>query len=73
MTTPPPPQPPRPPRVAELRRREGMTAAQLYRAVGISKQSLWAIERGRHGMSLATAQRIAAVLGVTLDELTGAE
>lgn len=46
-------------RVRELRQRgEGMTQQQLAEAVGVSRQTIIAIERGRYSPSLEVAMKI---------------
>jgi putative transcriptional regulator len=56
--------------VRELRAANGdMTQAELARRVGVTRQTLIAIEQGRYSPSLETAFRIAAALGVKLDEV----
>ena len=46
-----------------------MTQAQLAKAVGVTRQTVIAIEQGRYSPSLETAFRIARTLGVSLDEV----
>lgn len=51
-------------RVRELRRAgEGMTQQQLAEAVGVSRQTIIAIEGGRYSPSLEVALKIARVFG----------
>ncbi len=45
-----------------------MTQADLADQVGVTRQTIIAIEQGRYSPSLETAFRIARVLGVPLDE-----
>jgi putative molybdopterin biosynthesis protein len=51
----------------------GLSQDQLAEAVGVSRQAVAAMERGRHDPSLAVALRLAAVLGSTVEELFGGE
>ncbi|GAA2229187.1 helix-turn-helix transcriptional regulator [Herbiconiux moechotypicola] len=44
-----------------------MTQAQLADALGVTRQTVIAIEQGRYSPSLEMAFQIAAVFGVTLD------
>ena len=56
--------------IRELRFRQGeMTQAELGRRIGMTRQSVIAIERGRYSPSLETAFRIANALGVPLDDV----
>lgn len=66
--------PPKPTRVAnrirELRAdADDMTQAHLARCVGVTRQTIIAIEQGRYSPTLETAFRIAHVLGRPLDEV----
>ncbi len=59
--------------VNEIRRlrfeADEMTQAQLASAVGVTRQTINAIERGKYAPSLDTAFLIAEALGVRLDEV----
>ncbi len=46
-----------------------MTQADLAERVGVTRQTIIAIEQGRYSPSLETAFRIAAVFGVPVDEV----
>ena len=46
-----------------------MTQAELAGRVGVSRQTVVAIEQGRYSPSLEVAFRIAAVFGVPLEEV----
>jgi len=46
-----------------------MTQADLARAVGVTRQTIIAIEQGKYSPSLEVAFRIARVFGVPLDEV----
>ena len=46
-----------------------MTQAGLADRVGVTRQTIIAIEQGRYSPSLETAFRIAAVFGVPVDEV----
>lgn len=66
--------PPKPTRVAnrirELRAdADDMTQAHLARRVGVTRQTIIAIEQGRYSPTLETAFRIAHALGRPLDEV----
>ncbi len=46
-----------------------MTQAELARRVGVSRQTVIAIEQGHNAPSLVTALRIAAVFGACVDDV----
>ena len=46
-----------------------MTQAQLAESIGVTRQTVIAIEQGRHSPSLEMAFQIARVLKVPLDEV----
>lgn len=46
-----------------------MTQQQLAERVGVSRQTILAIERGKYSPSLEMAYRIAEVFGVPLEEV----
>lgn len=57
-------------RVRELRQRgEGMTQQQLAEAVGVSRQTIIAIESGRYNPSLEVALKIAREFGQTVEAI----
>ena len=61
-------------RVRELRERKGgMTQAALGQAIGVTRQTVIAIEQGRYSPSLESAFRIARVFGVGLEDVFGWE
>ncbi len=55
--------------VREHRLRQGLTQEELAREVGVSRQSINSIERGRYTPSLPLALRFARVFGCSTDEL----
>jgi transcriptional regulator with XRE-family HTH domain len=55
--------------IAERRRREGMTQAQLGKAIGITLNSVSRIETGKAELSQGRLGNIAAALGTTAHEL----
>lgn len=62
------------PKLAVLRERRqqcGLTQAQLAKAVGVSRQTVVAIEGGDYAPSVYLALRIAALLDSTVEELFG--
>jgi len=57
-------------RIRELRERHGaMTQAQLGDAVGVTRQTVIAIEQGRYSPSLESAFRIARVFGLDVEDV----
>lgn len=57
-------------RVRELRLRgESITQQQLAEAVGVSRQTIIAIERGRYSPSLEVALKIAGAFGQPLESV----
>ena len=59
-------------RVRELRERNGaMSQAALGEAIGVTRQTIIAIEQGRYSPSLESAFRISRVFGVGLEDVFG--
>lgn len=59
-------------RVRELREAHGkMSQAALGEAVGVTRQTIIAIEQGRYSPSLETSFRIARLFGVGLEDVFG--
>lgn len=56
-------------RVRELRERGGMTQAALGEAIGVTRQTIIAIEQARYSPSLESAFRIARVFGVGVEDV----
>ena len=57
-------------RVRELPERYGdLTQAQLGDAIGVTRQTIIAIEQGRYSPSLESAFRIARVFGIGIDDV----
>ena len=57
-------------RVRELREQHGgMTQAELGKAIGVTRQTVIAIEQGRYSPSLESAFRIARLFGVGLEDV----
>ena len=57
-------------RVRALREQHGaMTQSELGEAIGVTRQTIIAIEQGRYSPSLESAFRIARVFGVGLDDV----
>ncbi|MHA7283078.1 helix-turn-helix domain-containing protein [Arthrobacter sp. TMS2-4] len=60
-------------RVRHLRKAKGLTLDELGAAVGTVASQLSLVENGKREPKLGMLQRLAAALGVTIDELLGAE
>ena len=59
-------------RVKELREAQGsMSQAALGEAIGVTRQTIIAIEQGRYSPSLESAFRISRVFGVGLEDVFG--
>jgi len=56
-------------RIKEYRSGRGLTQGELAKAVGVSRQSIISIERGRYTPSLALALRFAQYFECPTDEL----
>ena len=57
-------------RVRELREAQGpMTQSELGKAIGVTRQTVAAIEQDRYSPSLESAFRIARVFGVGLEDV----
>ena len=55
--------------IRELRTARGITQAELASAVGVTRQTIIAIEQGRYSPSLEMAFLVARTLGARLDEV----
>ena len=61
-------------RIRELRDEHGQMSQQsLAEAVGVTRQTIIAIERGKYSPSLESAFRIARVFGLGVEEVFGWE
>jgi putative transcriptional regulator len=56
-------------RIKEFRQKRDMSQEELAGAVGVSRQSINSIERGRYTPSLTLALRFARLFGCSTDEL----
>lgn len=56
-------------RLRWFRERRGLSIAKLAEMTGMSRQAVWQLERGETRPTLATAQGVALVLGVSVDTL----
>lgn len=56
-------------RIRELRTRKNMTQADLADAVGVRRETIVFLEKGKYNPSLKLAHDVAVVLETTIDEL----
>ena len=56
-------------RVREYREKASMTQSGLGEAIGVTRQTVIAIEQGRYSPSLESAFRIARVFGVGVEDV----
>ena len=56
-------------RIKELRARAAMTQADLAEAVGVRRETIVYLEKGKYNPSLKLAHDVAVVLGSTIDEV----
>ena len=56
-------------RIRELRAERNLTQAELAATLGVTRQTVIAIEQGRYSPSLEMAFQIALALGAPLDEV----
>src|SRR5579863_7499670 len=56
-------------RLAEIRQRRGVAAAEVARRAGVSRQTVYAMEAGSYVPNTAVALRLARILEVRVEEL----
>ena len=56
-------------RLRELREELGITQEELARALGVTRQTIIAIEKGKYDPSLKLAFRIARFFNTTIEEI----
>lgn len=56
-------------RIKEYRVRHGLTQAELAREVGVRRETIVFLEKGKYNPSLKLAYDVAKVLGATIEEL----
>jgi len=56
-------------RIRALRTERGLTQAQLAAALGVTRQTVIAVEQGRYSPSLELAFQLARALGRPIDEV----
>jgi transcriptional regulator with XRE-family HTH domain len=57
--------------ISELRKEQGMTQAELARALGVSQQTVFAYELGDRRVSVLILGKLTKVFGVPVEELMG--
>ena len=56
-------------RIQELRKAQGLSQADLAKGLGVSRQTVNALERGRYDPSLPLAFTIAKLFGLRIEEI----
>jgi len=56
-------------RIKELRARHNLTQEDLARKVGVRRETILFLEKGKYNPSLRLAHDVAVALGTTIDEL----
>ena len=56
-------------RIKELRAREGFTQAELAAMVGVRRETIVFLEKGKYNPSLRLAHQISSVLHAPIDEI----
>ena len=56
-------------RIKELRARHNLTQEELAEKVGITRQTMLYIEKGKYNPSLAVAHRVAKVLKASIEDV----
>lgn len=60
-------------RLRQLRKKRALTLQELGEMADISYNSVWRLEHGKHGARPKTIRKLAAALGVPVEELTTVE
>ena len=56
-------------RIEELRGERGIRQEELAKRLGVSRQTISSLENGRYNPSITLAHRIAALFGMTIEEV----
>ena len=56
-------------RIKELRARDGLKQEELARLVGVRRETIGNLEKGKYNPSLVLAWNIAKVFGATIEEI----
>ncbi len=56
-------------RIEEIRKERGILQEQLAKDLGVSRQTISSLERGRYNPSIFLAHNIAVYFGMTIEEV----
>ena len=56
-------------RIEEFRKENGITQQELARRVGVSRQTIISLEKGKYNPSIMLAHSIAVEFGTTIEEI----
>ena len=56
-------------KIEEIRRERGILQEELARKLGVSRQTISSLERGRYNPSIFLAHNIAAFFGMTIEDI----
>lgn len=56
-------------RIEEIRKERGILQEELAKVLGVSRQTISSLERGRYNPSIFLAYNIAAYFGMTIEEV----
>lgn len=56
-------------RIAEFRKKKGVTQEELADAVSVTRQTIISLESGKYKASLVLAHKLAQFFGVTIEEM----
>lgn len=56
-------------RIAEFRKKSGVTQEELADAVNVTRQTIISLERGKYKASLVLAHKLAQFFNVTIEEM----
>lgn len=56
-------------RIAELRNNKGLTQQALADEMGVSRQTIISLERGKYNPSIFLAHRISSYFGLTIEQV----
>ncbi len=56
-------------RIEEIRKERGILQEELAKSLGVSRQTISSLERGRYNPSILLAHNIAVYFGMTIEEI----
>ncbi len=56
-------------RIEEIRKERGIRQEELAKSLGVSRQTISSLERGRYNPSIFLAHNIAVYFGMTIEEI----